>query len=113
ISAVDVVRGAAALAGLEQLKVPGMTGYFDTNYKGKGEAAVKALKTNDFVLVHVEAPDEAGHEGLAGEKVKAIEQIDACIVGPILAAQPKLGDLSVLLMPDHPTPVTLRMHTAE
>ncbi len=113
ISAVDVVRGVGALAGLEPLKVPGMTGYFDTNYKGKGDAAVKALKSHDFVLVHVEAPDEAGHEGLAGEKVKAIEAMDTHIVGPLLAAQPKLGDLSLLLMPDHPTPVTLKVHTPD
>jgi len=110
ISAVDVVRGIGVLAGLEIIRVPGATGYFDTNYQAKGEAAVKALKNADFVLVHVEAPDEAGHEGLVQEKIKAIEQMDEKIVGPLLKAQPKLGDLSILLMPDHPTPVTVKGH---
>ncbi len=113
ITAVDIVRGLGVLAGLEQVKVPGATGYFDTNYKGKGDATVKALKTHDFVLVHVEAPDEAGHEGNTAEKVAAIERMDEFIVGPLLKAQPKLGDLSILLMPDHPTPITLKGHAED
>ncbi|MEK7768011.1 MAG: phosphoglycerate mutase, partial [bacterium] len=110
ISAVDVVRGIGVLAGLEIIRVPGATGYFDTDYQAKGAAAVKLLKTADFALVHVEAPDEAGHEGLVQEKIKAIEQMDEKILGPLLKAQPKLGDLSILLMPDHPTPVTVKGH---
>ncbi len=110
ISAVDVVRGIGVLAGLEIIKVPGATGYFDTNYKGKGDAAVKVLRNADFVFVHVESPDEAGHQGLVQEKVKAIEQMDEHVVGTILKAQPKLGDLSILLMPDHSTPVTVKIH---
>lgn len=113
ISAVDIVRGIGVLAGLEQIKVPGATGFFDTNYQAKGAAAVKALKTSDFVLVHVEAPDEAGHLGSHEEKVKAIAAMDQHIVGPLLAAQPKLGDLSILLMPDHPTPVSLKGHSPD
>jgi 2,3-bisphosphoglycerate-independent phosphoglycerate mutase len=111
ITAVDVVRGYGVLAGLEILEVKGATGYFDTDYKAKGQAAVKALGKQEFVLVHVEAPDEAGHLGSHEEKVKAIEAIDAAIVGPMLAAQPKLGDLSILVLPDHPTPVTTRAHS--
>lgn len=110
ISAVDVVRGIGVLAGLEVIKVPGATGYFDTDYAAKGAAAVKALKSREFVFVHVEAPDEAGHEGLVEEKVKAIERIDEHVVGQILAAESKLGGLGVLLMPDHPTPIDVRTH---
>src|SRR5207247_43099 len=110
ISAVDVVRGIGVLAGLEIVKVSGATGYFDTNYAGKGEAAVKVLKNADFVLAHVEAPDEAGHGGLVQEKIQAIERIDEHILGPLLKAQPKLGDLSIMVTPDHPTPVTVKGH---
>jgi len=113
ISAVDIGRGLGRLAGLEIVKVPGATGYFDTNYKGKGEAAVKALKSADLVVVHIEAPDEAGHEGLAAEKVKAMEQIDALVIGALLNARKKLGDLSILVLPDHATPVEVRNHTEE
>lgn len=110
ISAVDIVKGIGVAAGLEVIRVPGATGYFDTNYTAKGEAAVKALKKADFVVVHVEAPDEAGHEGLEGEKVKAIEQIDEKVLGAILKAQPKLGDLSIMVMPDHATPISVKGH---
>ena len=110
ISAVDVVKGIGVLAGLEVVKVPGATGYFDTNYKGKGEAAVKALKEKDFVLVHVEAPDEAGHTGLCQEKISAIERLDEFVVGALLKAAPKLGGLSVLVLPDHATPITVKAH---
>jgi len=111
ISAVDIVRGIGVAAGLEVLKVPGMTGYYDTNYANKGEAAVKALRKSDFVFVHVEAPDEAGHDANAAEKVKAIEAIDEKVLGAVLKAQPKLGDLSILVMPDHATPIPVRTHT--
>lgn len=113
VSAVDVVRGIGVLAGLEVVKVPGATGYFDTNYRGKGDAAVKTLKTSDFVFVHVEAPDEAGHQGLVQEKIKAIEQIDEHVVGTILKAQPRLGEMAVLLLPDHATPLSVRNHVAD
>lgn len=113
ISAVDIVRGIGIAMGLEVLRVPGITGYLDTNYGNKGEAAVKALKKSDFVFVHIEAPDEAGHEGLVAEKVKAIEQIDEKVLGPLLKAQPKLGDLSILVMPDHATPLPVKTHTTD
>jgi 2,3-bisphosphoglycerate-independent phosphoglycerate mutase len=113
ISAVDVVRGIGVLAGLGIVKVQGATGYFDTNYQGKGEAAVKALKTGDIVFVHVEAPDEAGHQGLVGEKIKAIELMDEHILGRILAARPKLGEMNILVLPDHPTPLSVRTHVAD
>ena len=113
ISAVDIVKGIGMGAGLEIIRVPGATGYFDTNYTAKGEAAVKALKKSDFVVVHVEAPDEAGHGGLTDEKVKAIGQIDEKILGAILRAQPKLGDLSILVMPDHATPISTKGHVVD
>ena len=112
ITAVDIVRGLGVLAGLELIKVPGATGGFDTDYAAKGQAAVKALRTQPFVLAHVEAPDEAGHQGLVDEKVKAIERLDEHIVGPILAAQPRLGDLSILVLPDHYTCLSNRSHDA-
>ncbi len=113
ISAVDIVRGIGVAAGLEVIKAPGITGYFDTNYAGKGEAAAKALRKSDFVFVHVEAPDEAGHEALAAEKVAAIERIDELVLGPVLAAAPKLGELSVMVMPDHATPLSVRTHVED
>jgi len=113
ISAVDIVKGIGTAAGLEVIRVPGATGYFDTNYTAKGEAAVKALKKSDFVVVHIEAPDEAGHEALTDEKVKSIGQIDEKVLGAILKAQPKLGDLSIMVMPDHATPISLKGHSAD
>jgi 2,3-bisphosphoglycerate-independent phosphoglycerate mutase len=113
ISAVDIVKGLGIMAGLEPIRVPGATGYFDTNYRGKGDAAVKVLRKSDFVLVHIEAPDEAGHEGKLDEKVKAIEQIDEHILGPLMAARAKLGEVAFLVMPDHLTPLTDRAHVAD
>jgi len=95
------------------IEVPGATGYTDTKYRGKAEYALKELDRKDFVLIHVEAPDEAGHNGNVGEKVKAIERIDAEMLGPILARVREKGDLRVLLLPDHPTPVALRTHAQE
>ncbi|MEK7476168.1 MAG: cofactor-independent phosphoglycerate mutase [Candidatus Coatesbacteria bacterium] len=113
ITAVNIGRGMGKLAGLEIVKVPGATGYFDTNYKGKGDAAVKALKTNDLAVVHIEAPDEAGHDGNVAEKVRAIEAVDEFVIGALLKAQPKLGALSILVLPDHATPVEVKNHTDE
>jgi 2,3-bisphosphoglycerate-independent phosphoglycerate mutase len=113
ISAVDLVNGIGRLAGLEVIEVPGITGYYDTNYAGKGEYAINALKTKDFVFIHIEAPDEAGHNGHAKEKILAIEHIDREIVGPILNHFGKGGDFRILVLPDHPTPVALRTHTSD
>ncbi len=113
ITAVDRVRGLARLVGFDLLNVEGATGYFDTNYRGKGKAAIEALKKYDIVLVHVEAPDEAGHAGDAAVKKKAVEDIDEHIVGPVLAELKKYREWRILVMPDHPTPVSTRGHAGE
>jgi 2,3-bisphosphoglycerate-independent phosphoglycerate mutase len=110
ISAVDVVRGLGRLTGLEVINVPGATGYFDTNYEGKGRYAVEALNRHDFVWVHVEAPDEAGHEGSIDEKIRAIENFDKLVVGTLLDGLKKLDDFRLLCAPDHKTPVSTRGH---
>ena len=114
ITAVDLLRGLAALIGWECIEVAGATGYLDTNYAGKGAAAVEALDGCDLVCVHVEAPDEAGHNADAKGKVASIEQIDEHIVGTLLARLKAEGDdWRILVLPDHPTPCTIRTHTAE
>jgi 2,3-bisphosphoglycerate-independent phosphoglycerate mutase len=110
ISAVDLVRGVGVLLGWQRIDVPGATGYLDTDYAAKGRAAVAALAQHDLVCVHVEAPDEASHEGRADAKVKALEEIDRHIVGPLLAALPKHGDWRTLVSPDHRTPLRTRAH---
>jgi 2,3-bisphosphoglycerate-independent phosphoglycerate mutase len=110
ISAVDLVRGVGALAGWHRIDVPGATGYLDTNYANKGKYAVEALGAFDLVCVHVEAPDEASHEGRADEKVKALERIDEHIVGPLLDALPRHGDYRILVEPDHRTTIRTRAH---
>lgn len=110
ITAVDLLRGLAALIGWDRIEVVGATGYLDTNYAGKGQAAIEALKTHDIVCVHIEATDEASHEGRVDEKIKALEAIDHHIVGPLLDALEKTGDYRVLVMPDHPTPVSTKKH---
>jgi len=113
ITAVDLIRGIATCAGWKLIKVEGATGYLDTNYAGKGAAAVSALDEVDFVAVHVESPDEAGHNGDAAGKVKALEQIDEHIVGPLLEKLASFDEWRVLCLPDHPTPVTMKTHTAD
>ena len=113
ISAVDLIRGIGVNAGLDIIEVPGATGYLDTNYRGKGEYAVKALQNSDFVYVHVEAPDEAGHGGLLQEKITAIESFDRDVVGTIIENLAKIGDCRILITPDHPTPVEKRTHTSD
>ncbi len=114
ITAVDLLRGLASLIGWQCIEVPGATGYLDTNYAGKGAAAVAALDDCDLVCVHVEAPDEAGHNADTKGKVHAIEQIDEHIVGPLLTRLKAEGDdWRILILPDHPTPCTIRTHTAE
>lgn len=111
IAAVDLIRGIAKVAGMTVLNVPGATGYLDTDYAAKGRAACMALDEFDIVFVHVEAPDEAGHLGDAAEKVKAIEQIDTHIVGPLLTKLLNFDGWRMLIAPDHPTPVEKRTHT--
>ncbi|MBE3069274.1 MAG: cofactor-independent phosphoglycerate mutase [Planctomycetes bacterium] len=111
ITAVDLVRGIATLIGWEVIEVEGATGYYDTNYAGKGKAAIAAIAGHNLVLVHVEAPDEAGHNGDAREKVRAIEAVDREIVGPLLAALEACGEpWRLLVAPDHETPLDLRTH---
>ena len=112
ITGVDIIRGLAVLMGMEIIEVPGATGYIDTNYAGKGEAALVALERRDLVVVHVEAPDEAGHLGDADEKVKSLERIDELIVGPLLDAVRRHEEWKMLVAPDHPTPVTTKAHSA-
>ncbi|NMC74201.1 MAG: cofactor-independent phosphoglycerate mutase [Geobacteraceae bacterium] len=113
ISAVDLVRGIGVYAGLEVIRVPGATGYIDTNYQGKAEAALEALKRLDFVYLHVEAPDESSHSGSIENKIRAIEDFDAKIVGPISEGIREFGEYRILCTPDHPTPIRLMTHTAD
>lgn len=114
ISAVDLTKGLGLCAGFEILNVPGVTGWIDTNYKGKAEYALNALNDVDFVYIHVESPDEAGHSGSYENKVKAIEDFDLLVVGPVLKGlEERFKEYRVLLMPDHATPITMRTHTDE
>lgn len=116
ISAVDLLKGIAVGADMHNIKVEGANGGLHTNYRGKGEAAVKALTEEeyDFVYVHIEAPDEMGHQGSVEDKISAIEYIDDQVVGPLTEALDKAGvDYRMLIMPDHPTPVRVRTHTAD
>jgi len=114
ISAVDLIHGLGKLAGLESIFVEGATGLFDTNYSGKAEAAMKALKTNDYVFLHIEAPDEAGHEGDVELKIKTLEDIDQFVVAPILVYLDEHNEsITVALLPDHPTPCEIRTHTRD
>jgi len=111
ITAVDLLRGLAALIGWQRIDVPGATGYLDTDYAAKGRAAIEALKSVDVVCVHVEAPDEASHEGRADAKIAALEEIDAHIVAPLHAALKHHGDYRILVSPDHPTPIRTKTHS--
>jgi 2,3-bisphosphoglycerate-independent phosphoglycerate mutase len=113
ISAVDLIKGIGICAGLDIINVEGATGYIDTNYLGKGQAALAALEDHDFVYVHVEAPDEASHEGIMQHKLQAIADFDQQVVGTVLEGIKKYGDYAVLCMPDHPTPVKLMTHTSD
>lgn len=113
ISAVDLIKGIGRCAGLDVINVPGATGYIDTNYQGKAEAALAALQDQDFVYVHVEAPDEASHSGNLQHKLKAIEDFDRLVVGTVLAGLDRFDDVRVLCCPDHPTPVELMTHTSD
>ena len=111
ITAVDLLRGLAALLGWQRIEVPGATGYTDTDYAAKGRYAIAALPTTDLICVHVEATDEASHEGDAAAKVKALEEIDRHIVGPLHAALQQQGDYRILVSPDHPTPLRIKTHS--
>jgi 2,3-bisphosphoglycerate-independent phosphoglycerate mutase len=113
IAAVDLVRGIGRVMGLRVIDVPGATGYLDTNFLGKGKAAIAALQEDDFVLVHVEAPDEAGHMGSLEAKIKAIEDFDHLVVGTILEGIKKFREFRILCLPDHPTPLSIKTHTSD
>ena len=110
VSAVDLVRGTGMLIGWTRIDAPGATGYLDTDYASKGRVGIAALQSHDLVCVHIEAPDEASHEGRVDEKVKALERIDEHIVGPLLEELPKHGDWRLLVSPDHRTPLRTRAH---
>ncbi len=112
ISAVDLLKGIGVYAGMEIINVPGATGYLDTNYQGKVDAALNALQNKDLVFVHVEAPDEAGHQGKLDEKLQAIEDFDKKIVAPILTGLQDFKEFRIAITTDHYTPVSLRTHTS-
>jgi 2,3-bisphosphoglycerate-independent phosphoglycerate mutase len=111
ITAVDLLRGLAALIGWQRIEVPGATGYTDTDYAAKGRFAVEALPTTDVICVHIEAPDEASHEGDAAAKVKALEEIDHHVVRPLYDALRQQGAHRILVSPDHPTPLRTKTHS--
>jgi 2,3-bisphosphoglycerate-independent phosphoglycerate mutase len=111
ITAVDLLRGLAVLLGWRRIEVPGATGYTDTDYAAKGRYAVEAMRDADLVCVHVEATDEASHEGDVAAKVKALEEIDRHIVGPVHEALRRCGDYRILVAPDHPTPLAIKTHS--
>ena len=113
ISAVDLMKGIGFYAGLEVVNVPGATGYLDTNYAGKAEYALREISQKDFVYVHVEAPDEASHNGNLKDKIQAIEDFDGKIVGPILRGLESGGDFRLMVLSDHPTPLLLKTHSSE
>lgn len=115
ISAVDLLKGIAVGADMNNIEVEGADGTLETNYEGKAQAAVKAVTEdgNDFVYIHVEAPDEMGHQGSVERKIKAIEYLDGRIIGPVFDQMKRLGeDFRMLVMPDHPTPICIRTHSA-
>jgi 2,3-bisphosphoglycerate-independent phosphoglycerate mutase len=114
ITAVDLIRGIGHYAGLRTINVKGATGLADTNYEGKAQAAIDALKTDDFVFVHVEASDEAGHDGDLDLKIKTIEYLDSRIIQPIYEAVTQFNEpVCIVVLPDHPTPVEIRTHVSE
>lgn len=113
ISAVDLVKGIGQLAGLDVIKVPKVTGYYDTNYVGKARYALNSLKKKDFVFVHVEATDEAGHNGDVKMKLACIERFDREVVGTIINGLKNRNDVRILVLPDHATPIEKRTHTSD
>ena len=113
ISAVDLIKGLGKILGLQLINVPGATGYYDTDYEGKAKAALRSLEDKDFVFVHVEAPDEAGHNGNLREKILAIERFDQLVVGTILKAFKRKKNFRILVLPDHATPISVKTHTSD
>ncbi len=114
VSAVDLLKGIGICAGMETPEVEGATGYIDTNFTGKLNAAADCLKNGcDFVYIHVEAPDECGHRGELENKIKAIELIDGKILAPLVGELEKMGDYALMVLPDHPTPLSIRTHCGD
>ncbi len=113
VAAVDLIKGLGVLAGLETVEVPGATGDLHTNHAGKVAAVLEGLRRHDLAIIHVEAPDEAGHSGILADKLKAIEDFDAKVVGPLMAGLAEMGPHRVLLATDHYTPLEERTHTRE
>lgn len=114
ITAVHLLKGMGKVMGMKVINVPGATGYLDTNYVGKAKYALRALKDNDVVFIHVESPDEAGHEGSVRKKIRAIEDFDRHVVGTILSKlRTPNSELRTLVLPDHPTPIKYMTHTAD
>jgi 2,3-bisphosphoglycerate-independent phosphoglycerate mutase len=113
ITGVDLIKGIGTYLGLTNIHVPGATGYYDTDYCGKAEYALKALEDHDLVFIHVEAPDEAGHAGDIQEKIKAIERIDRRILRKLREKLPSIDDYALAVLPDHPTPIDIKTHTSD
>lgn len=114
ISAVDLLKGIGICAGMEVIEVEGATGTIDTNFHGKAKAAIDAFKSGvEMVYLHVEAPDEAGHQGSLDTKIKAIEEIDSKILGFVLEEMKQFGDYKIMVLPDHPTPISVMTHTSD
>ena len=113
ITGVDLLKGLGYFLGLTNVNVPGANGYYDTDYCGKANGAIKALENHDLVFVHVEAPDEAGHAGDLKEKLTAIERIDKRILGKLLDELPKFNDYAITIFPDHATPLSIKTHTTD
>ena len=114
ISAVDLVKGIGKCAGLDVINVDGATGYLDTNYKGKVEAVLSSLTKHDFSMIHIEAPDETGHEGDVRKKIKAVEDLDEKVISPLIKGlKEKFKEFKICIVSDHPTPIELRTHSYE
>ena len=114
ISAVDLIKGIGVCAGCNVVSVEGATGNFETNYAGKAAAAIRAFADHDLVYIHVEAPDECGHQGRADLKTASVEKIDAQILGPVYEYLVSTGEaFRILVLPDHPTPIEIRTHSME
>ena len=113
VAAVDLVKGLGRAVGLKVMDVPGATGYLDTNFEGKAQHALEALKERDFVFIHVEAPDEAGHIGDIDKKIEAIENVDARLLGTLLDGLKEVEQFRILIVPDHATPIAIKTHAED
>lgn len=113
VTAVDLIRGLGVLSGIDPVEIPGATGYYDTDYEGKRDACLASLADRNFFVIHIEASDEAGHNGEVDRKVEALENWDRRVIGPLVEALDGLGPWRLMLLPDHATPCVLRTHTPD